>query len=250
MMPLPVIQDKFECCRCGACCTNIRTLHQDAKEQRIIFRIPDNEGTGLPLWPWEAERLRKIAEERGIDASIEPLQFFYDKKGKQGVIVSYHLNSNSCPFYKPGECTVYGQRPHVCRMFPLISSGIFEFRFGRQPRFARTVCNSDSGAGCYEAGNAKDFAGRMRQYYDDSFIVAVQNDIINYFIASKIKELTQEGVIDPVIAPRELALGRFEKSGKISFMQLLEENGENAEELAETFKSLRDAESLVGSLTS
>lgn len=53
------IMGNFECCRCGRCCTNLRTLNQEPKDQKLIFRLPDNDKIGLPLWQWEAEEVKK-----------------------------------------------------------------------------------------------------------------------------------------------------------------------------------------------
>ncbi len=244
-MNLPPVSEKFECCRCGGCCTNIRKLGTGSKEQRLIFRLPDDNNIGLPLWQWEAQQLQRIADERNINVIIEPLQFFFDKKSQRAVLVSWHLNHDSCMFYKPGECTVYENRPHVCRMFPLIKSAVFEFKFGRKPEFTKTLCNADRGQKAYGAKNAKEFAAKMKAYYGNSFGVAVQNDFINYFIATKIKELAEQKIIDPIVSPRELALRRFEKSEKVKFFDFLEEHDIDTKQLIESFKSLRDAKSLL-----
>ena len=244
-MQLPDSNERFECCQCGACCTNIRKLGTESRKQRVIFRAPDDSEIGLPLWQWETEQLQRIADERNINVIIEPLQFFFDKKSQRAVIVSWHLNHGSCVFYRHGECTVYENRPHVCRMFPLIRSDVFEFKFGRKPEFTKTLCNADSGQKARDAKNAEEFAAKMKAYYGNSFDVAVQNDFINYFIVTKIKELAEKRIIDPIVSPRELALRRFEKSGKIGFFDLLKENGADTEQLIASFRSLRDAKSLV-----
>jgi len=239
------IVGNFDCCRCGRCCTNIRTLSKEAKEQKLVFCVPENDKIGLPLWPWEADAIRKIAGERGIETKIEPLQFFYDKKSERAVIISWHLNHDSCVFYKPDECTIYEKRPHVCRMFPLIGSGIFEFDFGRRPEFSKTVCNADFGQKTYEARSQKEFIENMDTYYGYGFKVAVQNDMINYYIVKKIKQFTEKGSIDTLMQPRELALKMFNKSEKISFLKLLEENRIDTKILIENFRSLKDAEKKI-----
>ena len=243
-MPLDIV-DNFDCCRCGRCCTNLRTLSMESGNQKLIFRVPENDKIGLPLWQWEADNIRKIVGEQGIEVNIEPLQFFYDMKSEKAVIISWHLNHDSCVFYKPGECTIYEKRPHVCRMFPLISSGIFEFDFGRRPEFSKTVFNADFGQKAYETRSQKEFIENMDTYYGSGFIVAVQNDMINYYIVKKIKHLTMKGIIKPFVYPRGHAIKLFEKSDKITLLDLLKENGIDTKTLVENFISLKDAEKKI-----
>ena len=222
-MALP-LAERFTCCECGSCCTNLKHAFRDEREQRVLFRLAENKDIGLPLWEWEVARLREIATQRGIEVAINPLQFFHDTVSKQNVIVSFHLDAERCPFYER-TCTIYGKRPATCSMFPLLGSGMFEFDFGRQPTFAKTLCNRNNGQECYDAPDKRSFATRMRDYYGSSFLSAVTNDRVNLFVAQTIKTLRDSGAAQPFIGTRDDALLLFRKGMSVTFLQFLKIQG-------------------------
>jgi len=89
---------KFQCKRCGKCCTNINKL---------------------ALFEWEAERLRKYG------AKIKP-GITIELNGSR-IILQWGLegkNGKKCPFLTKRGCLVYNKRPLVCRAFPFMASGL------------------------------------------------------------------------------------------------------------------------------
>lgn len=85
---------RFRCLRCSHCC-----FFSSPKEQPILLEE-------------EVRRLKELGRERGVK-----LEFIKVSEGLyRWVIWGY------CPFYDvtKRECTIYGERPLACRMFPLL----------------------------------------------------------------------------------------------------------------------------------
>jgi len=94
---------KFKCKNCGACCRDF------------------GKHKNLPLFEWEAEDLRKIAKERGIELNIKPTKdnIHLDKKSGEMFSLLYGMFNVPCPFHIDNKCSIYEQRPLICRQFPL-----------------------------------------------------------------------------------------------------------------------------------
>lgn len=94
-MPWQKFWDKFRalfrCQQCGACCT-----HEMSQQERGIGLLED-----------ELVRLVTLKDMKS--------QEFRAKYCRQ----SSASMDYPCPFYKPGGCSIYEQRPIVCRFFPL-----------------------------------------------------------------------------------------------------------------------------------
>lgn len=107
----------FECHRCGACCTNLRGRGRTLTEfQRwadgLVYRLP-TEG-GLRVFAWEAGPFP--------DERLEPMLAVAEPGRDQLVVLAYELQADVCPLYDTDEaaCTIYEDRPLVCRAFPLL----------------------------------------------------------------------------------------------------------------------------------
>ncbi len=82
------IEHRFQCIRCGSCCSDY-----------------------IRLTPMEAKVLKKIASDRGLSDVIDDI-----------ACVIVPTESGTCPFVVLGNvatCTIYGDRPGVCRLFPI-----------------------------------------------------------------------------------------------------------------------------------
>jgi Fe-S-cluster containining protein len=98
---------KFKCIKCGSCCKNISDKGSSSN--------------GLPLFEWEAKRLKKL--KKGI--KIEPLDVFYDEKSKIYFCLGYLLIGEPCVFLKNKKCSIYKKRPLICRAFPVAKHPLF-----------------------------------------------------------------------------------------------------------------------------
>lgn len=238
-------KDVFACDRCGGCCRDIKRKFPETPH-KILFRTGSNENIGLPLFEWEMKKLEEEAEKRGSEISIKPLQYFHDKKTEKAVIVTWHLDHSTCPFLGDNSCTIYENRPSICRMFPVIDSGVFSVYLGKKEiSLPKTVCRNNlihtllSG----EVG-LKDYTKAMLSYYCTAFEEAVQADLINLYMAKTIRSLYDKKLIEPVIFPEA---AKFQKPIPLFqfLISLSVETDVSVREKISDFMSLRNAKNTV-----
>lgn len=97
---------KFECKKCGHCCINM------------------GEKNYLPLWEWEVDRLKELAEKKGISINIRPVDMMLDKRTNLSVSMQYQIRA-PCPFLINNECSIYKERPLICKSFPMVNDVYF-----------------------------------------------------------------------------------------------------------------------------
>lgn len=109
----------FDCHECGSCCTGLRDRGpRPASFAAIagagVYRLP-TEG-GLRLFAWEAG---PFPEDR-----LRPTLVVADAREDVLVALAYELEADTCPQYDVDDrsCTIYEDRPLVCRAYPLILS--------------------------------------------------------------------------------------------------------------------------------
>jgi len=106
---------KFKCICCGECCKHISDK--------------DSTSSGLPLFEWEVEKIKKLAEHHTrvsglqsrnkIKLNIKPIDFVFDRKSKKYFCTGYVLKDEPCIFLKDNKCLIHKDRPIVCRAFPI-----------------------------------------------------------------------------------------------------------------------------------
>lgn len=108
----------FSCHRCGSCCTSLDTAWDEAAPTAgalgagPVHRLPTPGGLRVFAWeaePFEAERL-------------DPLLVVPDRADRRLVAAAYELDAATCPRFdaEAGACTIYEERPLVCRAYPLL----------------------------------------------------------------------------------------------------------------------------------
>jgi len=100
---------KFDCKKCGKCCESFGNL-----------------GNCLPLFEWEVDELKSIAQKEGLILDIKPFIFWLDKKSGFAFTIQYGLFNEPCPFLKNKSCSIYENRPLICRQFPLLRTPFFQ----------------------------------------------------------------------------------------------------------------------------
>ena len=164
---------KFSCLKCGVCCANIRQKIESDDSDFIkanlfgnspIVQLVSVEDMSLPIWPWEAEILRKKAEELKVKADIKPFRTVFDINKNKSLILSYFIDHDLCPFLKENQCIVYNHRPLVCRQFPIQTIGL-----EKSPVFAK--CPALDNTSFVNKEEINDFFG-------ESYHSAVKNDSI------------------------------------------------------------------------
>jgi Fe-S-cluster containining protein len=113
---------------CGYCCTH---LHRDVPEDEAaatqafrdilrdqgVYHCGDAVTTGLSLSNAEAARFRELG------ADVHPRTFLIETRRRLVVTLDWHMARAVCPFYQSYQCTVYEDRPLVCRAYPVMQIG-------------------------------------------------------------------------------------------------------------------------------
>jgi len=165
---------KFECQKCGQCCK-------------------DFGGGFLPLWEWEADKLKKLAEKNNIVLNLEPLSMLFDKRSRLAFSIQIKLSQEPCPFLVNNRCSIYEERPLVCRCFPLAETPLFKLKGERTDLSSFGKCpNLDAKNFLRELGAGNDVPislkkkDMIRKYKDvfgeEMFISAFQMDNIKAFV--------------------------------------------------------------------
>ena len=97
---------KFRCTGCGNCCKEPLLPLTDSDIRRIV-RHTGEAVTELVRW----------VDRNGIDMDDEPEAFVTLRQGKRVMVLRH--TSGRCHYLGPDDrCTIYGQRPLGCRIFP------------------------------------------------------------------------------------------------------------------------------------
>jgi Fe-S-cluster containining protein len=109
--------ERFACHRCGTCCTSLDAAWDAVDGARAVgegglYRLPSP--GGLRMFAWRADRFPR--------GRLDPLLVAADADRERLVALAYELTASTCPNHDPDEgCTVYEDRPLVCRAFPLVA---------------------------------------------------------------------------------------------------------------------------------
>src|SRR3989344_2421971 len=146
-----VCQDGEPCNRCGGCCHIRENFHMEVeddigiKEQVyrrlcVLYLYPFNRYT-ISLTHEEAERLKGIAAARNTTISILPKKVIYDAAKDKAIVWDWFVDHEFCPFLEgANKCTIYDQRPEICRMFPEIKNEqLFEINRATQGMMPATL---------------------------------------------------------------------------------------------------------------
>lgn len=225
---------RFTCRSCGSCCSKIRGRLSEEEESFLkeygygkmpLINIIPVEGISFPLWDWEAKRFKIWQKERDIDARIRPSRAVFDLDSNKTIIVTYHMDSDSCPFLsEDGKCRIYDKkRAYICRLFPFQTTPFLETGeqaeyFGTCPALEDIVPNIP-----------KEKKGQVRflqETFGSTFLDAVQNDIITEWVnKTVIDSWKKHGKIRPAIGyPYDKLMKRIEMSEKIDFTDFLVES--------------------------
>lgn len=119
---------KFKCNQCGACCRKISDSGSNHE--------------GLPIFEWEVEKIKKLAEEKKIKLLLKPLDFVLDKKSGFYFCTGYVLIGEPCVFLKKNLCSIHKNRPIICTAFPVAKNPNFLHNIPDMSCFSN-CCNFD-----------------------------------------------------------------------------------------------------------
>lgn len=86
-----------------------------------VYHCRDRTTVGLSLSNAEASALRRVGDERGVRHRLHPRTFLLESRRRVAVVLDWHFPHVSCPFYEDYRCTVYDERPLVCRAYPVMA---------------------------------------------------------------------------------------------------------------------------------
>ena len=127
--------NKAEPCKfCGECCKFPSANLPNEDEERVKKALFEKTGTlyiysfdrfGLSVNLKEKAILEEEAEKQDKKITILPKKVFITDKGP--IIFDYFLDAKVCPFLKNNKCTIYKQRPNICRQFPKVENDNKDF---------------------------------------------------------------------------------------------------------------------------
>jgi len=190
---------KFECQRCGWCCTHlniplktplgrygwVNTAYSSSERFSIIFTF-------------ERDILRKEAARVGKYLKFPICEFWVDKSQKLVIVMTYMFPKKICDFYdnEYKKCIIYEKRPTVCRIFPISDIQItpnFTIRIDNLhcPE-AQRIFGKGKETSIVRAPTGYTFADILGYYYFDAVMSAFYCEYANQYII----KLKQENVLE------------------------------------------------------
>lgn len=239
LIPIQTETPKFQCSACGTCCSHIRGmisndekafLKEHAFGKLPVVQLVPIEQMTFPLWDWEAKRFLEWQHDADVDANVKPLRAIMDLNSNKAIILTYFMDSetDACQFLKNNKCSIYHtKRAYVCRLFP----------FSRSPFSENSRENMFGECGAMEKilphipDNRNEMIKFLNEAFpDDSFINAVQNDLIIEWANKAIVELIRKKIVKPAMNyPYNFLLKRISNAEKIDFTDFLVGCGHLAE---------------------
>jgi len=241
---------KFKCILCGECCSHIRGMISEEDKNFLkefaygklpLVQLEPVEKISFPLFDWEAKRFKEWQEEVKIDAKIKPSRAILDLNTNKAIIVTYFMDSDSCPFLKDNKCLIYDKRrAYICRLFPFnkgpfLKANETEMEFGSCPAIKDILKDMPNGS------NEKiSYLNKALPY---ELLNIVQHDLIAEWVNKTIIELMKSKKLRPAMNyPYNFLLKRINNAEKIDFTDFLEGIGSiEKERLIKRFDNNLDA---------
>ncbi|RME54419.1 YkgJ family cysteine cluster protein [Candidatus Woesearchaeota archaeon] len=218
---------KFECKSCGLCCKD-SSLNDDKSSyprfspNSIIFNL--NKPT-ISMFEWEARKLFKLAKENKINVKIVPYKLVYDKKTRTSLILQYTLAEHKdCPFLIDNKCSIYNDRPLICKFFPANLGSVSDLMKGVN-NIKVSVCPNDFTFEQWseflsEKVKTKELVEKLEQRYGESYLALLERDLIMKEITDWVKHLVNTKLIDPATEKDNL-VNDIINSKKVSLIEYL-----------------------------
>ncbi|MCX6815629.1 MAG: YkgJ family cysteine cluster protein [Candidatus Aenigmarchaeota archaeon] len=221
--------DKFECKGYGDCCRGLKQKFSNERiekisQMRALVLVPDPKDVGLPVFDWEAEKIRSCADEAGKYVDLSPLWITVSHK-KEAVVISWNLNHDVCPFLHGNRCGIYNDRPTICRCFPVASSGFMDVFLGK----GKANVNFSDMCRCWpdnkiETPPEMKIEDMYRFFYGifgDSYLASLRSDMYTVFVIQIIQGLVNKGKVISIYLD-DKQKEKMIRKGIISFADFIE----------------------------
>lgn len=206
----------FHCHGCGTCCTNLtgRWARDRGRFQALpqagVYRLATPGGLRMFSWeqaPFTAERLA-------------PLLAVADGQRDRLVALAYELEATRCPRYEDEVgCTIYEDRPLVCRAFPLLV-----LEDGGLSVAASALCPAKVPVvGAAQAANEPERV--LAGLYPKETVAALAAPATVRHLAEVVSFLAGAEVLDPVTGLEEDEVHDWAKRPALDLVALAEETG-------------------------
>lgn len=246
---------KFECKGYADCCRNLKNASKERAEKfasvGVLNLAADPANIALPVFDWEIGKMKDIAKETGRYISVKPLWVAIDHKDRP-VVVMWNLDHNDCPFLSGNDCTIYSDRPTICRSFPVTGSGFIQASSGKNDIkiASSTACRCwKEQIGDLGKMTVSDMYKTFYGIFGESYLAALKYDMQFVFVTRVIQDLVDKGKIKPVYVDKK-RLEKILQKGSVGFSGFLDtEKILTHEQLVAQLENIDNkARSLVGTL--
>lgn len=164
---------KFNCVNCGSCCSFGKQGY-------------------LPLYYWEVSLILEIAKQKKILLDLRPVVIFHDKISEKYFSIIYGMFNDSCVFRKD-NCTIYKDRPFVCRAYPLFWTpkylidghfGIHCFGYCKNYNHQAFLDNLQK-----HKLNSKILLKKSKTNYSESYLSCLRSNKVNLKLSNILRDL-------------------------------------------------------------
>lgn len=183
----------FECKGCGSCCKS--------------FGLDGN--SHLPLYFFEVEQIKAHASEYNLDLDVRPIIAFKDNVSGKSFGIIYGMFNTPCPYHNKNRCSIYHNRPFVCRTFPVfwtpmtVPDNCFGIHcFGKCENFDNNLFLDALTKRPYTLKGQSRF---MQRIYKKCYIHCKNSNLINLYLTKLLHDLESKGKISlKILKDKEL----------------------------------------------
>lgn len=231
---------KFKCTNCGVCCSGEFVYKQKVTTDEYgIFYTLDPDDKILALWPWEAERLKRLGDTMSLKTVVRPSSFIVDKKGHRAIILMWFLDAKKCPFHIKDRCSIRRDRPFTCKEFPLYGHRKGLGISSQCPDIVRPPMGDDE----EENGRA------MLEAYSDEVVYLFKDMEIYRMVFDFLRDLEKNDLIkwDKDASLEDATALIDDKNTRVDLFELILENGIMAKaQLKDLYEKLDSIEKVKG----
>jgi len=187
----------------------------------------------LPLFEWEVEKLKELAEEKNISLNIKPVDLVLDKRTNRAICMQFWLEA-PCPFLIDNKCSIYEDRPLICKAYPMVDCPYFTgkvmdinvadcnaFTIDEQKLALQGTTEHITSENSIKIPRQK-LAKRYQNFFGEECF-------INSFLIGQIKEYTgqimEKLITDKTIKLRKISKFDYSKHNPTPFLEFLQLKG-------------------------